>query len=160
MLDGIYRIFLVLVLFGLSIFVHELGHFLLARRLGLVVQVFSIGLGPAIWRWRRGGITYKIGLIPFGGYVSLPQLDPAGMAAIQGKAGEGGNEAPLEAEPPLPWMPPWKKVVVSVAGAAGNIVLAFILAWAVYLVGRHAGQRGIHGDLAAGPAGRGPLGGD
>jgi regulator of sigma E protease len=70
-----------IILFGFSIFVHELGHFLMALRCGMVVDTFSLGFGPAIWKRKIRGVIYKIGWIPFGGYVALPQLDPSGMAA-------------------------------------------------------------------------------
>ena len=86
MLLTVYTLLMVLVLFGLTIFVHELGHFLAARRCGMIVEVFAIGFGPPLWQRRINGVTYKIGCIPFGGYVSLPQLDPAGMQQIQGTA--------------------------------------------------------------------------
>lgn len=127
----VYVALMVVVLFGVSIFVHELGHFLVARALGLVVDVFSIGFGPALWKRKVGSVVYKIGAFPLGGYVALPQLDPSGMEQVQGTgegAGEGGRV--------LPPIPAWKKILVSVAGAAGNVVLAVALAWAVYLGGR------------------------
>ena len=65
-----------LLLFSASIFVHELGHFLAARAFGMVADVFSIGMGPALWKRKIGATTYKIGWIFFGGYVALPQMDP------------------------------------------------------------------------------------
>ena len=66
----------VALLFSLAIFIHEFGHFLSARWLGLQVDAFAIGFGPALWKRTVNGIEYKIGCIPFGGYVALPQLDP------------------------------------------------------------------------------------
>ena len=145
-LSNVYVVVMVAVLFSLSIFVHELGHFLLARWCGLVVDTFSIGFGPALWKRERNGITYKIGWIPFGGYVSLPQLDPSGMATVQGKPKDG--ETAEAAEPRvLPPVAAWRKIVVSVAGAAGNLGLAVLLAWAVYTFGRPV----------SGAAGGGPL---
>ena len=69
-------VFSIALLFSLSIFVHELGHFLAARALGMAADVFSIGMGPALWKRRFGATVWKIGAIPFGGYVALPQMDP------------------------------------------------------------------------------------
>ena len=66
----------IVLLFSLSIFVHELGHFLAARALGMAADVFSIGMGPALWKRKFGATVWKIGAIPFGGYVALPQMDP------------------------------------------------------------------------------------
>lgn len=126
---GVYA--LVVAFFGVTVFVHELGHFIVARLCGMVVEVFSIGFGPALWKKKVRGVTYKIGVIPFGGYVALPQLDPTSMAAIQGTAGEAGSEQ-------LPRVSPWLKILVSMAGAAGNVVLAVLIAWVVYWVGMPA----------------------
>jgi len=131
----IITIVIVAVLFGMTIFVHELGHFLAARWCGFVVETFSIGFGPAIWKKKINGVVYKIGSIPFGGYVALPQLDPTGMALVQGSGEEKPGDAP---QPTLTAMPPWKRIIVSAAGAVGNIIFAFILAWFVYLIGKPA----------------------
>jgi regulator of sigma E protease len=79
MLEVLYIIIMMLFLFGITIFVHEWGHFIVARKCGLVVESFSIGMGPALWKKEKDGILYKIGAFPIGGYVSLPQLDPEGM---------------------------------------------------------------------------------
>lgn len=127
-LGGAGSLALLLVFFGVCIFVHELGHFLVAKACGLVVEVFSIGIGPAIWKRTYRGVVYKIGLFPIGGYVALPQLDPTGMNRIQGES--GGEAGSAKALPPIPG---WKKILVSLAGAAGNIVLAVLLAWMIYL---------------------------
>ena len=119
---------LIVLFFGITIFVHEFGHFAMARICGMVVDVFSIGFGPAVWKRRFGEITYKIGVIPFGGYVALPQLDPASMSTVQGTEGE-------EASRKLPRISPWLKILVSLAGAMGNVCLALLMAWVVHLWG-------------------------
>jgi regulator of sigma E protease len=139
-LIGAYVVLVVALLFGLSIFVHEFGHYLAARLCGLVVETFSIGFGPALWKRKVNGITYKIGCIPVGGYVSLPQLDPSGMKTIQGAPDSEGEPSVKLAETAtdasasgsLPAVAPWKKIVVSLAGAAGNILFAGLLAWIVF----------------------------
>ncbi len=120
-----YSVVLAFLLFGITVFVHEFGHFIIARKKGLVVQTFSIGFGKAIWKWEKDGIVYKIGWIPFGGYVALPQLDPDGMDKLQG-AEEGSV--------PLPQVSPWKKIAVALAGPVGNILLAILLALAIWLI--------------------------
>ncbi len=147
MLTTVFTIAVVALLFGLTIFVHELGHFLAARWCGLVVDVFSIGFGPALWQRKVNGIVYKIGCIPFGGYVALPQLDPNGMEKLQGSS-KTDEPQPFEKAPApetpdspprhLPYISPAKRILVSAAGAAGNIILAIMLAWVVYLVGKPA----------------------
>lgn len=108
------------LLFSLAVFVHEAGHFLVARLLGMRAEVFSVGFGPALWKRRIGETEYRLSAIPFGGYVSLPQLDPDGMKRIQ-----GGTEVTL---PPAP---PWKRILVAVAGPMGNVVLALVCAAAI-----------------------------
>jgi regulator of sigma E protease len=127
-----YTVFAALFLFGITVFVHEFGHFIVARRCGLVVKTFSIGFGRAVVKWEKDGIIYKIGWIPFGGYVSLPQLDPEGMEKIQGD----------EMQEVYPEVSPWKKIAVAVSGPLGNIVLAVILAVAIWLIpGNEAGTQ-------------------
>ena len=131
----IYALALALFLFGLTVFVHEFGHFIVARWCGLKILTFSIGFGKAIVQWERGGIKYKIGWIPFGGYVALPQLDPSGMEKIQGKEEDGAEEPAHPAEEVERILPisPWKKIAVAFAGPLGNIVFAILLAWAIFL---------------------------
>ena len=120
-----YALVLVLFLFGLTIFVHELGHFLVARWCGLTVDAFSIGFGPAIWKRKINGVDYKIGILPFGGYVALPQMDPA--------TGRPDSEAQQRA---LPAVSPGKKILVALAGVTCNMILAFIIAVIVYWGGQ------------------------
>lgn len=141
MLTMIFTIAIVAVLFGMTIFVHELGHFLSARWCGFTVDTFSIGFGPALWKREVNGVTYKIGAIPFGGYVALPQLDPTGMSLVQGSSEPGDKSESGEPAPPprtLPAMPAWKRIIVSASGAIGNMIFAILIAWFVYLVGRPA----------------------
>jgi regulator of sigma E protease len=140
-------IFAMLVLFSLSIFVHELGHFLAARAFGMVADVFSIGMGKAIWKRKAGGTTYQVGWLLFGGYVALPQMDPNSFLEDKGEAGAGEAEKPRD----LPRVAPWKKIIVSIAGAAGNLVFAFLLATLVWVVGKPSSlqeQNGIVGYVA------------
>lgn len=125
-----------ILLFSVSIFVHELGHFLAARACGMVADVFSIGMGPALWKRKIGATTYKIGCLPIGGYVALPQMDPeAFLARAAARDGEDNDAPPA---PPLPRIAPGKKILVAVAGAAGNVILAFVLATLVWVVGKPA----------------------
>ena len=127
LLSNLWGIFLVILFFGGSIFVHELGHFLAARRRGARVERFSIGFGPPIWSWRgRDGVDYRIAWFPLGGYVLLPQL--ADLGAIEGEA--SADAAKL---PPVSYA---TKMIVFVAGATFNILFAFALACVVWLIGQ------------------------
>ncbi len=122
--DIIRDLILLVALFGLTIFVHELGHFLAAIWSGMVVDVFSIGFGPAIWQKKIKGVVFKVSWIPLGGYVAIPQLDPSAMEAVQGKDGEKIRD--------LPEVSAGKKIFVSLAGVTGNVILAVLLAWIIY----------------------------
>src|SRR5688572_28246643 len=64
-------IFIGLILFALLVVLHELGHFLAARRAGVVVVEFGIGFPPRLLSWRRGKTLYSLNLIPLGGFVRL-----------------------------------------------------------------------------------------
>ena len=64
-------VILALVVLGVCIFVHELGHFLAARACGLHVVEFAIGMGPKIFGWRRGGTDYSIRALPVGGFCAF-----------------------------------------------------------------------------------------
>lgn len=123
---NVWSIFLVILAFGGSIFVHELGHFLAARRRGLIVERFSIGFGPKIASWEKNGTEYCISLLPLGGYVALPQL--ADMGAIEGKSKRDLNQLP-----PISYA---DKIIVSVMGAVFNVIFAFVLATILWGVGQ------------------------
>lgn len=126
LLSNVWSIFLVIVFFGGSIFVHELGHFLLARLRGVKVARFSIGFGPKIFSWLgRDGVEYRLSWLPLGGYVSLPQL--ADLRAIEG-------ESPAaETLPPVGYL---SKMLVFVAGATFNVIFAFLLACIIWGIGQ------------------------
>ena len=112
------------LLFALAILIHEFGHFIVALKLGLRVEAFSIGFGTALWKKRINGVEYRISAIPLGGYVSIPDVDPEGTKALEGagakEKGEGRKEKVR--------IPAWKEILVAVAGPVMNIVLAAVLA--------------------------------
>lgn len=114
------------LLFALAILVHEFGHFIVALKLGLKVEAFSIGFGPVLWNMTRNGVEYRLSAIPLGGYVSIPDVDPEGTKAL-----EGGSAASKEGKAKIP---AWKELLVAVAGPAMNIVLAVVLACLLALV--------------------------
>ena len=123
--SSLWSVFLIVLFFGGSIFVHELGHFLAARRRGVKVSRFSIGFGPAIWSWTgKDGVEYRVSWIPLGGYVALPQL--ADMAAI-----EGESES-VEKLPPVSYS---TRMIVFVAGAVFNVIFAFLLSCVLWAAG-------------------------
>src|SRR5271154_1425601 len=122
LLSSVWSIFLIALFFGGSIFVHELGHYLAARRRGVHVERFSIGFGPPIFSWKgKDGTKYQIAWIPLGGYVLLPQL--ADLGALEGQVDTDVVQ--------LPEVAYGTKMLVFVAGATFNIPFAVILAYAV-----------------------------
>ena len=114
------------LLFALAILVHEFGHFIVARKLGLRVEAFSIGFGPVLWRKKVDGVEYRLSALPLGGYVSLPDMDPEGTKALEGGSGKPGTGNGKKAEAVR--IPPWKEILVAVAGPMMNVVLAVALA--------------------------------
>lgn len=114
-LDIAWKILFVVVFFGLCIFVHELGHLLVALWRGLYVERFSVGFGRKVWGLTYRGVEYVISWLPFGGYVALPQLDP--------------SDQPMTAKgEPLPIPSALSRALTAAAGPVANILFGFALA--------------------------------
>ena len=127
LLTNVWSTFLIVLFFGGSIFVHELGHYLAARSRGVHVEVFSIGFGPPIFSWKAAdGTRYQVSWFPLGGYVLLPQI--ADLGALEGEA-----EVSAAKLPPASY---GTKLLVLVAGATFNILFAFLLASVIWIVGQ------------------------
>lgn len=124
-LDYILLIFVVVMLFNIIIFVHELGHFLAGKWRGLQIDRFQIWFGKPIWKKEIKGVQYGLGWIPAGGFVALPQMAP--MEAI-----EGGDKD----RAPLPKITPLDKIIVAFAGPFFSVLLALAAAVVVWGVGK------------------------
>jgi regulator of sigma E protease len=124
-LKVIVLIFVVLMIFNVIIFVHELGHFLAGKWRGLKIDRFQIWFGKPIWKKEINGVQYGLGWIPAGGFVALPQM--ASMEAI-----EGSN---TDAKP-LPPITPLDKIIVAFAGPLFSMLLALLAACVVWGVGK------------------------
>ena len=124
-LRDIYVVLAVVLAFGAAVFVHEFGHFWMARRRGLKVEAFAIGFGPKIFGWTKDGIDYSWRLIPAGGYVKLPQMVTSD--ALEGTRTDSDKQLP----PPSPL----SKILVAFAGPFMNVVFAFVIATVIYFVG-------------------------
>jgi regulator of sigma E protease len=92
MLDSILPILAPIFVFGIVVFVHELGHFLAAKAMGVYAPRFSIGFGPALLRKRWGETEYVLAALPLGGYVRMASREDESMAFIEG----GGEHVPGE----------------------------------------------------------------
>ena len=106
-------IFAFIFVLGVLIFVHELGHFLMARRIGVRVLTFSLGFGPKLLKFRRGDTEYCISAIPLGGYVKM--------------AGENPEETRTGAPDEFLSKTKWQRFQVLVMGPVMNLALAFIV---------------------------------
>jgi regulator of sigma E protease len=120
----------VVLLFNLLIIVHELGHFLAARWRGLVVEKFAIWFGKPIWSKTIGGVEYRLGSIPAGGYVAIPQLAP--MEVLEGPVEHDRSQ--------LPPVKPLDKIIVALAGPVFSLGLAFAFSLVVWVIGKPASQ--------------------
>src|SRR5210317_1806890 len=105
LLMNIGLIVVVISLFNIIIFVHELGHFWAARWRGFRVDRFQIWFGKPIWKKEHNGVQYGLGWLPFGGFVALPQMAP--MESIEGGNRDDGK--------PVPPAKPLDKIIVAFA---------------------------------------------
>ncbi|MDR0932112.1 MAG: site-2 protease family protein [Victivallales bacterium] len=121
LLDVLAVIF-VFVAIGFCIFSHELGHFLAAKWRGLHIDAFSLGFKP-FWRKKINGVEYRLGYLPFGGYVELPQVDATDAIP---KAADGTE---------LPRAKPLDRIITAVAGPLFNILSGLLIACFVWWVG-------------------------
>ena len=114
-------LFAFLFVLGVLVFVHELGHFWAARRLGIRVLTFSLGFGPKILKFTRGDTEYCVSVIPLGGYVKM--------------AGENPEEERSGAPDEFMSKTKWERFQVLFMGPAMNLILAVFVMWAVLYQG-------------------------
>jgi regulator of sigma E protease len=114
---------LVIVL-GVLVFIHEGGHFLLARLLKAPVSVFSFGFGKRLFGIERGGTDYRVSAIPLGGYVRIRGLGPD-ESDVVGK----------EEHVPEPLLPRWRRTLILLAGPGANVVGAMVFVSLAFVVG-------------------------
>lgn len=107
---NVVTILIAVLVFGLLIFIHELGHFLTAKWAGITVLEFAMGMGPKIFSFQRGDTTYSLRLFPVGGFCAMDEDNDENVS-------EGAFcNAPL-----------YKRIAVIVAGSAMNIVLGIVI---------------------------------
>lgn len=120
MMTLLSQLWWLLVLIGVMILVHELGHFWAARAFKVKVDVFSFGFGPRLFGFRRGDTDYRFSLILFGGYVKMVGDQP-------GDAHAGDPEGFLS-------KPRWQRLIIAFAGPFMNVVLAVAVLTGLYMV--------------------------
>ena len=109
-MTAIITVLCVIVIFGLIIFIHELGHFLTAKMFGVKVHEFALGMGPKLFGKQKGDTLYSVRLIPMGGYVKMEgeDADSTDAAAFSNKK-------------------PWQRFIILFAGAFMNLLLGLVL---------------------------------
>jgi regulator of sigma E protease len=128
----------VLAILGIVVLVvlHELGHFTVAKAVGMRVERFSLFFPPTLLRVQRGGTEYALGAIPLGGYVKITGMTPEELKDVDLRVAAHGYAM----------QPPWKRVVVILAGPGVNVLIAFALFWLVLFSGNLNGATAL-GDL-------------
>src|SRR6187200_2858115 len=106
---------------GVLVFVHELGHFLAAKRVGIRVLKFQLGFNPTVFSFRRGDTEYGLGALPLGGYVKM--------------AGDNPDDAPTGRADEFLSKTKWERFQVLIMGPAANLLLAFVLTTVVLYQG-------------------------
>lgn len=112
------------VMIGVLIFVHESGHFLAAKAVGIQVHRFSLGFGKPILSFRRGETEYCISALPFGGYVKMAGLEDEGM---MGEVEGGASPVPVDPARAFDKKPLWARIIVILAGVTMNMILAYVV---------------------------------
>jgi regulator of sigma E protease len=132
--DG--RMSWVLTILGIIVLIvlHELGHFTVAKLVGMRVERFSLFFPPTIARIRRGETEYAIGAIPAGGYVKITGMNPEELEDLDPEATRRAYYSQA----------PWKRIAVIVAGPGVNIVIAFVLFWAILFSGNVTGSASLN----------------
>ncbi len=113
-----------LIVLGILVFVHEFGHFIMAKMAGVRVEKFSLGMGPKLIGYKKGDTEYVISALPLGGYVKM--------------AGENPDEEPTGAADEFQSKTVWQRVKIAATGPLTNIVLAFIVMPLVFMIGTYA----------------------
>jgi len=134
------------VVLGVLISVHEFGHFIVAKLVGIQVLRFSLGFGRPVIQWRRGETEYWISWIPLGGYVKMAGLEEEGMVGEL----EGGKAAvPIDPARAFDQKPLPARIAVILAGVTMNLFLAFAIYTGLVAIGGEPRLAMTSGDAAA-----------
>jgi len=126
-------VFWVVILLGVMIIIHELGHFWAALAVGVKVDTFSIGFGPRLFGFRRGETDFRVSAVPFGGYVKMAG-DQSEYGTYVRTSDQAEDEQPAELDPrSLQAKPRWQRAIVIVAGPLMNVILAIAIVAGLYM---------------------------
>jgi regulator of sigma E protease len=112
-----------IVLIGVMVVVHELGHFIAAKLCGVRVEAFSFGFGPRLFGFKYGDTDYKVCLLPLGGFVKMTGEEPGQNMDLP----VGRQEVPENDPGAFTSHPRWQRMIIGFAGPAANFVLAVVL---------------------------------
>ena len=124
------KILAALLVLGLLIMIHEFGHFLAAKRMGVRVNEFAIGMGPRLLHWGKGETTYSLRAFPIGGFCAMEGEDEG--APTPAALGGGEDAQPEDRSRSFAHKPVWRRIVIVVAGALMNLVLGYVLLLGYY----------------------------
>src|SRR5271157_2887109 len=136
-LSFLLNVWWLLVLIGVMILIHELGHFWAARAFNVKVEVFSFGFGPRLFGFRRGDTDYRFSLILFGGYVKMAGEQPNEQPNERSgqPPGEYESQIPLADSEIYLWQKPrWQRLIIAAAGPFMNVVLAIAVLTGLFMV--------------------------
>lgn len=125
---NLFHILLALFGLGLLVFIHELGHYFVAKWCKMRVEIFSIGFGRALFKWKRGDVIWQVGWLPFGGYVKITGMELT-------KKNKNEYVDPYTIEGGFFSKPPIKRLAVALAGPLSNFILAFLIFTAIWVFG-------------------------
>lgn len=123
MITQIFYVILAALGLGLIVFIHELAHYWMALRVGMRVEAFSIGFGRPLLKWKRGNVQWRIGWLPFGGYVKIAGMQKEKGVEPHDIPGGYFSKKPLD------------RIKVAAIAPIVNIILAFVLFTAIWLLG-------------------------
>lgn len=122
-LENIFYILLALLGLSILVFIHELGHYLMAKKVGMRIQTFSIGFGKPIFSWVRNDVKWQIGILPFGGYVKIAGMD------------KEGNVDPHDVKDGFFGKKPIDRIKVAIMGPVVNLIFAFVIFALIWVLG-------------------------
>src|SRR5699024_1180987 len=121
-MSALFIIVAAILLLGPLIAIHEFGHYIVARKLGVKVLVYSIGFGPTLLKWtsKKSGIQYQLSALPLGGYVKMLDVREGDVAEEDLPKAFNRQHA-------------WKRIAIVAAGPLINLAFAVVLFWILFL---------------------------
>lgn len=123
MIHSVFYVILAAFGLGVLVFIHELGHYFMARRVGMTVEAFSIGFGKPVLSWQRGGVKWQVGWLPFGGYVRIKGMEKKGVIEPYLIPDGFFGKRPID------------RIKVAIMGPVFNILFALIAFFAIWTTG-------------------------